>query len=65
MINCELVNSDLCFEYCHDLDIELTNVVESIKNPYSGRIRAKGVKHLQMDDKFVDPSKTRVIVDKL
>ena len=64
MVNCELVNSDLCFEYCHNLDIELTNVVESIKNPYSGKIRAKGVKHLYMDDKYIDSSKTRVIVDK-
>ena len=64
MINCELVNSDLCFEYCENIDAELTNVVESIKNPYSGTIRAKGVKHLYKDERFVDPSKTRVIVDK-
>ena len=64
MINCELVNSDLCFEYCENIDAELTNVVESIKNPYSGTIRAKGVKHLYKDERFVDPSKTRFIVDK-
>ncbi len=62
MVNCKLINSDLCFEYCESIDVEVTNVVDSIKNPYSGRIKVKGVKELILDDKYIDKSKTEIII---
>lgn len=59
--NTEINNSDLIFEYCHNLDVEVNSVVDSIKNPYDGRIIVKGVKELILDEKFVDPSKIMII----
>ena len=64
LINCELVNSDLCFEYCSNIFAEITTEIDSIKNPYSGMIKAKGVKELILDDQFVDPKKTVIKVEK-
>ena len=54
MINCKVINSDLCFEYCEDLNVEITTEVDSIKNPYSGLIKVGGIKELILDDKFVN-----------
>ncbi len=61
LINCELINSDLCFEFCSDIDADINSVVDSIKNPYSGRIRARGVKELIMESDKVDISKTEIV----
>ena len=61
LIQCELTNSDLCFEYCTNIDADIITSVDSIKNPYSGIIRVKDVKKLIMDDKFIDPKLTKVI----
>ena len=63
MVNCELIDSDLCFEYCSGLDIQLNNVVESIKNPISGRIVCKGVKKLILEDDKIDRSKTEIVIN--
>ena len=61
LINCELINSDLCFEFCSDIDADINSVVDSIKNPYSGRIRVQGVKELIMESNKVDISKTEIV----
>ena len=63
LVNCQLINSDLCFEYCTDLDAEITNVIDSVKNPYSGRIHALDIKELILDEKFINKSKTKIILD--
>ena len=63
MINCELIDSDLCFEYCSRLDIKINNVVESIKNPISGRIECKGIKKLILEKDKVDVSKTEIVIN--
>lgn len=63
MINCELIDSDLCFEYCSNLDVKISNVVESIKNPYSGRIECKGIRKLILEKDKVDISKTEIIIN--
>ena len=63
LVNCKLINSDLCFEYCSNIDAEITTVVDSIKNPYSGTIRVKGIKELIMDERFVDPNKTKIEIE--
>ena len=61
--NCELVNTDLCFEYCSDIDAEVTTVIDSVKNPISGTIKTKGIKELILDEKAgIDPKKTTIIV---
>ena len=62
LINCELIDTDLCFEYCSDIDANIINVIDSIKNPTSGVIRAKGVKELILEEDKIDISKTKIIV---
>lgn len=63
MINCRLINTDLCFEYCSGLDIEVISDITSVKNPISGKIHAYKIDELILDDKFIDPSKTEILVD--
>ena len=50
MINCKLLDSTLCFEYCKNIDATIVDSVVSIKNPTSGVIRAKDVKELIVDE---------------
>ena len=64
LINCELINSDLCFEYCSNIDADIISEIDSVKNPYSGKIKAKAIKELILDEKFIDPSKTDIKVER-
>ena len=64
LINCRIYDTDLCFEFCEDLDVEVTTYVDSIKNPLSGVIKVKDVGTLILDEKYVDRSKIKVYVDK-
>ena len=61
LINCELIDCNLIFEYCEDIDIDVITEIDSVKNPISGVIRSKGIKELIMDENEVDPSKTKII----
>ena len=62
MINCELVDSDLCFEYCEKIDAQITSHVDSIKNPYSGKIVVESVGELILEDKFINKEKTKILI---
>lgn len=64
MRNCRLLNTNLCFELCEDIDAEIVSSIESVKNPISGRIKAKCIKELILDTKYIDPSKTIIEVEK-
>lgn len=64
IIHSELVNSDLCFEYCSNLDVDILTEIDSVINPYSGIIRAESIKKLILDDKYIDKSKTIIQVKK-
>lgn len=63
LIRCKLINTDLCFEYCSDIDAEINSSIDSVKNPYSGIIRAQEIKELILDKQFIDPKKTRIIIN--
>ncbi len=54
LINCELYNTNLCFERCSNVNVEVTNEIESVKNPYSGIIRAKKIGEIILDERVVD-----------
>ena len=60
MYHCEVKNSDLILEYCHNIDAEIVTEVDSIKNPYDGKIVVKDVKELILDRRFVDPAKIKI-----
>lgn len=62
LINTEVVNSDLCFEYCSNINAEVVSEIDSVKNPISGKIKAKGIKRLILDESKIDPSKTEIIL---
>ena len=49
LINCEMIDTDLAFERS-EVDALIPSTVESIKNPYSGKIIAFQVKEIIMDD---------------
>ena len=62
LIDCQITNSDLIFEYCEniDADIDVENV--SIKNPRSGSIfLSKGCKIIK-NEKYIDPNKTKIVI---
>lgn len=50
MINCKLLDSSLCFEYCTRIDAEIVDDFVSIKNPTSGILRIKGVQEIIIDE---------------
>lgn len=63
LVNCKLLDSSLVLEYCSDIDADIIDEVESIKNPTSGVIKVKGVKNLIIDEHSFDKDrkKTRII----
>ncbi len=60
MRNCTLMNTDLAFEYS-TVDVEVNGSIESVKNPAEGIIRAGSIGELILDDKKIDPSRTKII----
>lgn len=52
---------DLTFEYCSDIDAEITTPVVSIKNPISGTIRVDHVAQIILDPDKIDPKQTQII----
>ena len=64
MIDCQVIDSDLIFEYCSDLDCEIQSHLDSVKNPISGKIICLGVKELIRDDERIDLSKIHIYQNK-
>ena len=54
MINCKLLDTSLCFEYCEDIDADILDEIVSIKNPTSGVIKCLDVKELIIDENTRD-----------
>ena len=64
MVNCKLLDTDLCFEYCEGIDADIIDDIVSIKNPTSGIIRAKGAKEIIINDNSRDfDKKTKIILN--
>lgn len=62
MVNCKILRTDLAFEYCSNIDAEITTNVMSIKNPISGSIKVKSVDKIIFDDAKIDPDQTKIQV---
>lgn len=58
--NCRLLNTNLAFEYS-SVDAQVTTVIDSVKNPVSGRIAAKGIAEQVWDDPGIDRTATCII----
>lgn len=63
LVNCKVLRTDLAFEYCKNIDAEITTNVMSVKNPISGRIHAHKIDEIIMDDPEIDPNATTIIQD--
>lgn len=63
LINCSLLNSDLTFEYSKRINATINSKVNSIKNPYSGKIKVKGCDELILDPKFINPKSVKIEVE--
>lgn len=60
--NCSLIQTSLAFEFS-TVDAQINTAVDSIKNPYGGRICAKQIGELLWDDTLVDPEKTTILTE--
>ncbi len=57
--NCKLLNTDLAFEYS-TVDADVTTSIVSVKNPISGKIRAKSIGEIIFDDPAIRPEATDI-----
>lgn len=63
MENCKLLRTDLAFEYCSNIDAQITTDIMSVKNTISGKIEAKYIDNVIFDDEDIDATKTEIILD--
>ncbi|MBQ0052680.1 MAG: DUF3737 family protein [Treponema sp.] len=63
--SCTLLNTDLAFEYCSNIDADTHGKIRSIKNPISGKIKADEIGELLLDETKIDPSKNQIICSKI
>lgn len=63
MKNCRLLETDLAFEYCRDIDADIHSTIMSVKNPISGTIHAESIGELILDATKIDPEKTTIVTD--
>lgn len=63
--NCTLVNTDLAFEYCSNVNAEIKGKIESIKNPLSGKIKADEIGTLILNPNRCNPSLTEIECNKI
>lgn len=57
--NCRLINTTLAFEYS-TVNAEVKGNIDSVKNPYSGSIKADDIDEVIFDDPKVDKNKTEI-----
>jgi len=67
MINCKLLNTNLAFELCSNIEADIVSHIDSIKNPISGHIKAASIGQYVKTDvnykgKNLDFTKTKVEV---
>ena len=60
LINCKMFDTDLAFEYS-SVDVDVTNEIDSIKNPKSGIIRCLGVKEIINEDSIMESNYELII----
>lgn len=64
MKECKLINTTLAFEYS-TVDVQINGKIDSICNPSSGTINADEIGEIILDDKKIDPSNTKIILQRL
>lgn len=60
--DCKLLNTNLAFEYS-TVDVAVDSNIDSIKNPYSGTIKAKAIDEIIFDNPEIKAENTQIILD--
>ena len=60
--NCILLNTNLAFEYL-TVDADVISNIDSVKNPISGTIKAKGIDEIILDEPNIDFHKVNIVVE--
>ncbi len=60
IIDCEFVNTDLAFEYC-SVKASINSHIDSIKNPLKGKIVAKSIGEIILDENYKNKGKLKII----
>ena len=61
--NGTILNTDLAFEYS-TIQVESITSIDSVKNPISGKIKAKGIGEIIIDDEEINASDIQYELDK-
>ena len=61
MVNCKLLNTNLSFELCKDIDAIIDSKIDSVKNPINGRIEAQSIGEIILDESMINPLDTKII----
>ncbi len=59
LIGCTMIDTDLAFELS-SVNVEVLSVIQSVKNPRSGMIKAEGISELIMEEEEVNPKDTTI-----
>ncbi|MCD2503133.1 DUF3737 family protein [Clostridium sp. NSJ-145] len=60
--NSKFIKTDLAFEYS-TIDVESSTSIESVKNPIKGKIKAKSIDEVIMDDIDIDELNTKIFIE--
>lgn len=61
--NCKLLNTNLAFEYS-TVDAEVISKIDSIKNPYGGKISARDIDEIIFDNQEMKAENTKIVLSK-
>jgi len=61
--NGKIINTDLAFEYS-TVDVEATTEIDSVKNPIAGKIKAKNIGEIILDDQEIISTNTKYELEK-
>lgn len=59
--NCRLIDTTRSFEYCTDVDADVTTRIDGVVNPVSGTIRAADFGEIVQNDKNIDTSAVHLL----
>lgn len=62
--NSKVIKTDLAFEYSI-VDVESTTSIESVKNPIKGKIKAKSINEVIIDDNDININNTEIIISNI
>ena len=63
LVNCKLINTTRAFEYS-TVEAVILGKVDSVVNPSGGTITAAEFGEITLDEKYIDPTKTKIVVNK-